>query len=117
MAQNVEVGLTSRAEKKRYISAISDVSGSIAGRQLPRRNFRLEYYILNLLGKTFSREFIKTPFFTNSEYKNGNVTVIFTVYFHWKISITHRKAYKKMVLYYWRSLRLVQNTEHLTNKS
>ena len=31
MAQNVEVGLTSRAEK-RYVSAISDVSGSIAGR-------------------------------------------------------------------------------------
>ena len=32
MAQNVEVGLMSRAEKKRYVSTISDVSGSIAGR-------------------------------------------------------------------------------------
>ena len=32
MAQNVEVGLTLRAEKKRYVRAISDVSGSIAGR-------------------------------------------------------------------------------------
>ena len=32
MAQNVEVGLTSLAEKNRYVSAISDVSGSMAGR-------------------------------------------------------------------------------------
>ena len=56
---------------------------------------RLKYYILNLLGKTFSREFIKTPFFTNRENKNRNFTVIFTVYFHWEISMIHRKAYKK----------------------
>ena len=34
MAQNVEVGLMLRSEKNRYISAISDVSGSIAGRGL-----------------------------------------------------------------------------------
>ena len=32
MAQNVEVGVTSRAKKKRYVNAISDVIGSIAGR-------------------------------------------------------------------------------------
>ena len=97
MAQNVEVGLTSLAEKKkkRYVRAISDVSGSIAGRYWPHRNFRLEYCILNLLGTTFSRKFIKAPFFTNSENKNRNFTVIFTVYFHWEISIIHRKAYKK----------------------
>ena len=31
MAQNMVIGLTSRAEK-RYASAMSDVSGSIAGR-------------------------------------------------------------------------------------
>ena len=94
MAQNVEVDLTSRAENKRYVSAISDVSGSIAGRYWPRRNFRLEYYILNLLGKTFCREFIKTLFFTNSENKNRYFTVISTVYFNWEISIIQRKAYK-----------------------
>ena len=35
-----------------------------------------------LLGKTFSQEFIKTLFFTNSENKNHNFTVIFTIYFH-----------------------------------
>ena len=35
-------------------------------------------YILNLLGKTFSRKFIKSPFFTNS----GNKNRTSTVYFH-----------------------------------
>ena len=59
-------------------------------------NFRLEYYILNLLDKTFSREFIKPQFFTNSENKKRNFTVIFTIHFHWEISVIHRKAYKKI---------------------
>ena len=45
------------------------------------------------LGKTFSRKFIKSPFFTNSENKNRTVTI----YFHWEISIFHRKAYKKLL--------------------
>ena len=44
--------------------------------------FQTRILHLNLLGKTFSREFIKTPFFTNSENKNRNFTAIFTVYFH-----------------------------------
>ena len=82
-----------RALKKRYVSAISDISGSIAG-----RNFRLGYCMLNLLGKTFSWEFIETLFFTNIENKNRNFTVIFTIYFHWEISIIHRKAYKKWAM-------------------
>ena len=42
-----------RVQEKRYVNAISDVSGSI----------RQVYYILNLLG-TISRQFMKSPVFT-----------------------------------------------------
>ena len=70
MAQNVEVGLTSRAEKT-LRQRIKWRQRFDRGTLMARRNFRLEYYRLNLLGKTFSREFIETSFFTNSENKKS----------------------------------------------
>ena len=109
MAQNVEVGLTSSAEK-RYFCA-SDISGSITGRWWPRRNFRLEYYILNLLGKTFCREFIKTPLFFQTV-KIKIVITYFHVYFHWEISVIHRKAYKKCIKS-WKKLYKLKTSKRL----
>ena len=40
-------------KKKRYVRAINDIIGSIAGQLWPRRNFRLEYYILKPFGQDF----------------------------------------------------------------
>ena len=63
---------------KRYVGAINDVSGSIAERWRLRRNFRQVYYILNLFGKTFSREFIKK---NNSFLQTVKIKIVFLLLF------------------------------------
>ena len=58
-----------RVQEKRYVNAISDVSGSI----------RQVYYILNLLG-TISRQFMKSPVFY-SENNNRIFSLLFSLLF------------------------------------
>ena len=78
--QNVEAGLTSRAEKTLH-QRNEWRQRFDRGTLMASPKFQIRLLQFKLLGKTFSREFIKTPFFANSENKNRNFAVIFTVYF------------------------------------
>ena len=69
MAQNVEVGLTSRAEKtlrqrNKWRQRFD------RGTLMASLKFHNRILYLNLFGQTFSREFIKSLFFTNIENKD-----------------------------------------------
>ena len=55
------VGLSARAEKKRYVSAISDVSGSLSD-VITFSVISDKYHIFQLLQKTVSREFIQSSY-------------------------------------------------------
>ena len=92
MPQSVLVRQTSRVEKRRYVSAISDVNSLTSVTQFQNSFINLYSFPIESKPRIAKIQIYET------------VKITKTCYFHclhvshWEISIVHRKAYKKAIV-------------------